>query len=186
MVRRLLIAFLFFLLPSGFPHTSGAQPAVKEYKKANKLFSSGNYKEALPLYRQALAAPPEDVPAAEIHTKIGDSFFRLGHFKDALLSYRSALREQKRSERPVTQYWIGFCCFLLGRDAEAVRELLKIPELYPGSGMWVSTAYYWAGRASERMGKKAQAAEYFKKAGGDGKSTQGRFAIKKAKAVTGK
>jgi tetratricopeptide (TPR) repeat protein len=82
-----------------------------------------------------------------------------------------------------SQYWIAFCCLLMGNDAEAVTEFLKIPALYPSSGMWVGTAYYWAGRASERRGNTEDAAEYYRKAGGNGRSTQGRFALKKATAV---
>jgi tetratricopeptide (TPR) repeat protein len=181
-----IMSFLI-LLPAGPSHASGAQPAVKEYTKANKLFVAAKYKEAIPLYQQVLTAPPEDAVLGDIYTKIGDSYFQLGSFKSALDSYRSALREQKRSERPQTQYWIGFCCLLLGKDSEAVTELLKIPEFYPESGMWVPTAYYWAGWASERMGKKDSAAEYYKKAaGGSGRSAQGRAALKRAEKVKGK
>lgn len=181
---RLLVSFLIVFVPCSLLHAAAAAPpAVKEYKKANKLFAAANYQEALPLYQKVLAAPPDDVPVGAIYTRIADSHYQLGHYQNALSAYRGALREQKRSERPQTQYWIGFCCFLLGRDAEAAAEFLKIPELYPGSGMWVGTAYYWAGRASERMGKKDLAARYYKKAGGNGKSTQGRFALKKADAV---
>ncbi|MEK6700415.1 MAG: tetratricopeptide repeat protein [Nitrospirota bacterium] len=182
MRTKLLVSFLIVFVPYGLLHAAAA-PAVKEYKKANKLFAASNYQEAIPLYQKVLAAPPDDVAVSAIYTKIADSYYQLGHYKNALSAYRGALREQKRSERPQTQYWIGFCCFLLGRDAEAVAEFLKIPELYPGSGMWVGTAYYWAGRASERMGKKELAAEYYRKAGGNGKSTQGRFAVKRAEAV---
>lgn len=186
MGKVLSISFLLLLLLFGMSHASGTSPVAKEYKKANKLFAAAKYQEALPLYQLALAAPPDDVSLGEIHTKIGDSYFRLGQFKNALDAYRSALRDQKRSERVQTQYWIGFCCFLSGRDAEAVGEFLKIPELYPSSGMWVSTAYYWAGRVSERMGRKEQAAEYYRKASGNGKSAQGRFAMRKAEKVKGK
>jgi tetratricopeptide (TPR) repeat protein len=173
---------LTLLAPSRAP---AAPSAAKDFKKANKLYTSGNYQDALQLYQQVLAALPEDMPAADVHTRIADSYFQLGDFKNALASYRNALREQTRPERPMTQYWIGFCCFLSGRDDEAVRELLKIPELYPDTGMLVATAYYWAGRASERMGKKEQAAGFYKKAGGNGKSTQGRHAMKRANAVKG-
>lgn len=182
MRTKLLVSFLIVFVPYGLLHAAAA-PAVKEYKKANKLFDAANYQEAISLYQKVLVAPPDDVPVSAIYTKIADSYYQLGHYRNALSAYRGALREQKRSERPQTQYWIGFCCFLLGRDAEAVAEFLKIPELYPGSGMWVGTAYYWAGRASERMGKKELAAEYYRKAGGNGKSTQGRFAVKRAEAV---
>jgi hypothetical protein len=79
---------------------------------------------------------------------------------------------------------VGFCCYLVGRDAEAVNELLKVPALHPDAKAWVSTAYYWAGRASERMGKRDAAAEFYRKAAGTGSSTQGTFARKKAEAVT--
>ncbi len=183
MGKSLLFSFIIILLPSGLLHASGAQSASKEYHKANKLFAAAKYEEALPLYQNILTALPKNVRAGDVYSKIGDSYFRLGDFKNALGSYRNAIREQKHSEQPQTQYWIGFCSFLIGRDEEAVSELLKIPELYPDSGMWIATAYYWAGRASERMGNKEQAAEFYKKASGNGKSTQGRYALKKAEAV---
>ncbi len=185
LVSFFIMSFLIMLPLGGLSYSSGTQPAVKEYQKANKLFDAAKYKEAIPLYQQVLAAPPEDAALGDIHTKIGDSYFRLGSFKNALDSYRSALRDQKRSERPQTQYWIGFCCLLLGRDNEAVTELLKIPEFYPESGMWVATAYYWAGRASERMGKNDIAAGYYRKAGGNGRSIQGRVALKRAEEAKG-
>lgn len=186
MRKNQVIAFLiFFLLPCAAHADDGTRLASQAYQKANKLFAAEHYKEALPLYKQVLASPPDDVSVSDIYTRIADSFFRLGDYRSALDAYRGALRGQRRSARPATQYWVGFCCFLIGRDEEAVNELLKIPELYPDSGRWVSTAYYWAGRASERMGRRDRAAEYYRKAGGDGRSTQGRFALKKAEAVKG-
>lgn len=153
------------------------------YRAANKMVEAKKYDEALALYRKTLSAPPDDVAPGDIHAKIGDVHFRTANYRGALDAYRLAVRDQNHVDRAQTQYWIGFCCFLVGRDAEAVDELLKIPKLYPDSKAWGSTAYYWAGRASERMGKKEQAAEYYRKAGGNGKSTQSKFARKKADAV---
>jgi len=156
---------------------------AQEYRAANKLFAAARYKDAIPLYRLVLACPPEQVPLGDIYTRIGDSYFRLGEYKNALPAYRSALESQKDAERPATQYWIALCCLLMGNDAEAVTEFLKIPERYPSSGMWIGTAYYWAGRASERRGKIEEAAEYYRKAGGSGRSTQGMFALRKAEEM---
>ena len=181
MEKSLLILFLIMLLPYSSSHASNTSPASRDYRMANNLYSSGEFQDAISLYQKLLASPPQGVTVNDIHTRIGDSYVRLGSFNNALDAYRAALRDQKESERPVTQYWIGFCCFLLGRDAEAVTEFLKIPQRYPGSGMWVGTAYYWAGRASERMGKTEDAAQYYRKAGGNGRSTQGKFALQKAK-----
>jgi len=186
MKKSLLITLLLLLISFAAQTTFAMPNTTKDYKKANKLFVAGNYKDALPLYKNVLDFLPEDIPLSDIYTRIGDSYFRLGDYKPARDAYRGALRDQRRSERAVTQYWIGMCTFLLGKDIEAEKEFLKIPDLYPTSGMWVGTAYYWAGRAAERMGKKDRAAEYYKKAGGNGKSTQGKFAMNKAAAVKGK
>lgn len=182
MVGRIMFLSLLlftFYLDCGY----AAQSGEETLNKANKLFAASRFEDAIPLYEKALLSLPRNVSAGEVLTRIGDSYFRLGDFKKALDAYRSALRLQGRGERAETQYWIGFCCFLLGRDREAVSELLKIPELYPDSGMWVPTAYYWAGRASERMGQKEQAAEYYRKAGGTGMTGHGRYALKRAEKV---
>jgi tetratricopeptide (TPR) repeat protein len=183
MGKGLLVSLLILLLPCGPSQASNATSASQEYRTANDLFASARFEDALVLYRKLLASPPEHISVSDLQTRIGDSYFRLEHFEDALESYRAALRDQKDQERPATQYWIGFCCFLLGRDVEAVEEFLKIPRTYPHSGMWVGTAYYWAGRASERLGRTAAAVEYYRKAGGNGRSTQGKFALKKEAAV---
>lgn len=166
--------------------TNAAEPAAsRDLRAADKLYASGKYQEALVLYTKALSSPPAAITAGDINSKIGDTHFRLADYRNALNSYRKAIRDQRPADRAQTQYWIGFCCFLVGRDAEAVDELLKVPALYPGAGAWSATAYYWAGRASERMGKKEQAAEYYRRAGGNGKgtSTQAKFARRKAEAV---
>jgi tetratricopeptide (TPR) repeat protein len=183
MKRRFIIAFLIIFALYGTSHGAGVQSVPREYVKADLLFSQGRYSEAIRLYRAVLSSSSHAISPGVLHTRIADSFFRLTDYQRALDAYRRALKEQKPADRAQTQYWIGFCTFLLGRDAEAATEFLKIPESYPASGMWVGTAYYWAGRASERMGRKEQAAELYRKAGGKGTSTQGRFAMRKAKNV---
>ncbi len=185
MVKSLLISFLLILLP-GFSQASEAGPVSPEFKKANQLYASARFREALSLYQKLLVSPPAGISPSDIQAKLGDTHFQMGSYQSSLEAYRKAINGQKEAARPETQYWIGFCCFLLGRDADAIREFLTIPELYPGSGMWVGTAYYWAGRASERMGKSEDAAAYYRKAGGKGKSTQSAFARKKAEDAKGK
>lgn len=185
MRKNLLVTYLLVVLfiLSGLSYAS---QATQDYTKANKLFAEKKYADALSWYQSILSSASPDVSPFTLFARIGDSYFQLGNYQGALNAYRNALKGQKSSERAQTQYWIGFCCLMLGRNAEAVAELLKVPETYPDSGMWVSTAYYWAGRASERMGKKEQASEFYRKAGGNGKSNQGRFALKKAEDVKSK
>jgi tetratricopeptide (TPR) repeat protein len=175
--------FITLLCSAGMQPIAAGSPGSQEYIKANKMFAQGKFNDAIALYKGVLISPSGDIAQGDVYTRIGDSYFRLGDYQKARESYRNALTKQKPAECAPTQYWIGFCSFLLGKDAEAVSEFLKIPELYPSSGMWVGTAYYWAGRASQRMGKNEQAAGFYRKAGGKGKSTQERFALKKAEAV---
>jgi tetratricopeptide (TPR) repeat protein len=185
-IARLISFFIITLaFLSGPQPADSASAASREFSKANKLYGEGRFADALELYRGVLAKPSDDINPGDVYTRIGDSYFRLQDYRNALAAYRGALVKQKRSERAPTQYWIGFCTLLCGRDAEAVTEFLKIPEYYPSSGMWVGTAYYWAGRASERLGNKSQAAEYYRKAAGKGKSNQERFALKKAAEAKG-
>jgi tetratricopeptide (TPR) repeat protein len=184
MVKPIMISFVVTLAVCGMLQAS--EPASWKYDKANSLFASSRYREAIPLYQGLLVSRPDGVSASDLHSKIGDSWFRLGDYANALASYRLALVGQKESQRSETQYWIGFCCFLLGRDAEAAKEFLKIPEQYPGSGMWAGTGYYWAGRAYERMNKLDEAAACYRKAGGSGRTTQGTFALKRAESIQGK
>ena len=180
---RSVFVFIIIIAFYGLPYSAIGQSAPREYVKADQLFSQGRYAEAIRLYQAVLSSSSQTLSPGLLHTRIADSFFRLTDYQRALDAYSQALKDQQPAERAQTQYWIGFCTFLLGRDAEAVTEFLKIPESYPASGMWVGTAYYWAGRASERMGRKEQAAEFYRKAGGKGQSTQERFAMRKAKNV---
>jgi tetratricopeptide (TPR) repeat protein len=185
MKKVLFPVFLLLLIVSSRSNAIASQSASRDFLKADRLYAAGQYSDALALYQGLLSKQSESVQTGNVHSRIGDCFFRLSDYQNALQAYRSALQSQKPSQRPATQYWIGFCTFLLGRDRESVAEFLKVPELYPDSGMWVSTAYYWAGRACERMGRKEQAAEYYRKAGGKVKSTQERFAMEKAETVNG-
>jgi tetratricopeptide (TPR) repeat protein len=186
MKRKLFIISLMILGLYALPQITCGQNVPREYLQADQMFLQGRYSEAIRLYQAALSSPSGAISPGHLHARIADSFFRLTDYQHALDAYRQAIICQEPGERAQTQYWIGFCVLLLGRNSEAVTEFLKIPENYPTSGMLVRTAYYWAGRASERMGEKDKAAELYRKAGGKGTSTQERFAMKKANAVEAK
>jgi tetratricopeptide (TPR) repeat protein len=184
MIKRIGPAFLVVLLFMGTA-LADESPSDRDYRAAHALVQARKYEQALALYQKALQTPPGSVSHGDIQSRIGDTYFKMNEYGQALRAYGSAIEDPKLADKAQTQYWIGFCSFLVGRDAEAVAELLKVPRLYPDAKAWGSTAWYWAGRASERMGKKEQAAEYYRKAAGaNGKTTQGRFARKKAEAVS--
>jgi tetratricopeptide (TPR) repeat protein len=186
-MKKILLVLLLILSASAGQSHAGSQPSPSQQcRKADALYASGKFSKALLAYQEILSVPSGKVSKGEIFSRIADCHFRLNDYQNALKSYESALKNQKPSEQAPTQYWIGFCSLLLGRHAEAEKEFLKIPERYPKSGMWVGTAYYWAGRAAERLGEKDRAAGHYRKAGDKGNTTQGKFAMKKAEAVKGK
>ena len=182
--KRIVYAVLSAIFTCAvLPLPAFSQPDPKDFSQANKLFSAGKYTDALRIYETLQTSRPPDVPQGLLYTRIGDSYFQLTDYRKAVDAYRRSLLYQKPEEMPQTRYWIGFSLFLLGKNKEASAEFLKIPEQHPASGRWVTTAYYWAGRANERMGNKDKAAAYYKKAGGRGKATQEQFALKRAEAV---
>src|SRR5512133_1601995 len=142
MKKGLLLALLPLVLVCG-QSFAGDSASAGYYRAANKMVEAKKYDEAIALYRKTLVAPPDDVTPGDIHAKIGDIHFKKARYREALASYRLAMGDQNHADRAQTQYWIGFCCFLVGRDAEAVDELLKVPKQYPDSRAWGSTSYYW-------------------------------------------
>ena len=168
MRKALVILFLVAVLPCSQLFAASATTPATSYQKANDLFASKHYQEAIPLYRSVLTNPSNKVPVSVIYAKLGDSYYHAESYQSAIEAYQAALKSQDLGAQPGTHYWIGFCYFLLGNDDQALREFLLIPELYPKSGMWVGTAYYWAGRSCERRGWKDKAAAYYRKAGGKG------------------
>ena len=183
---RFAFLFLALLLSVGTAFASETA-AERDYRTAHGLVAKQQYRQALALYQKTLNTPPARVPTGDIHSRIGDTYFKMNDYRRALAAYRKAIRDPYLTDKAQTQYWIGFCTFLVGRDAEAVDELVKVPLLYPDAAAWGTTAWYWAGRASERMGRKEEAAEYYRKAsGGNGRTVQGKHARKKAEAAKGK
>jgi tetratricopeptide (TPR) repeat protein len=179
-----IIAFVVMLvLVCATAYAAGSE---RDYRKANNLVAKKNYSQAITLYQALLVDPPRSASKSALHSRIADCYFQLEDYRHARDAYRKALDGQSETKKPETQYWIAFSTLLMGNNKEALTEFLKIPNLYPDSGMWVSTAYYWAGRVCERMGSEEQAAVYFSKAGGKGKSAQERFALEKAKQAKGK
>jgi len=175
-----VIILIAFAVPT---NVIAGQSGSPEYTRANRMYVEGKYSDALRAFQQLLTRHSGDIAIGDVHARLGDCYFQLHDYRNALNAYRTAIGSQNNSQKPATQYWIGFCVLLLGNNKEAVVEFLKIPDLYPSSGMWVGTAYYWAGMASERMGQRVQAADYYRKAAGNGKSTQGQYALKRADAV---
>lgn len=71
-----------------YEHIAGGLPGRTDYRAANTAFTDARYEEALGRYRQALAADPANVYAAE---GIARSLQRLGRSREALGAFGDAL-----------------------------------------------------------------------------------------------
>ena len=120
-MNRKLLWLLLILLASIIQSSVLAGPSLPPvYIRAERLFAAGKYSEAILFYQQALTDRTSKNATGDIQSRIGDCYFRLQDYVNARNAYRSALLQQKLSQRPPTQYWIGFCTFLLGKDQEAM------------------------------------------------------------------
>ncbi len=183
MRSRFLMSLVVLLLIVAQTNAYGAENAFQRYHEANLLYGRQQYQNALHRYRSLLASQQDRIPPGALYGRIGDCLFQLADYRGALDAYNRALPRQRIVERPTTQFWIGFCHFMLGENRLAASAFLNIPTLYPQAGAWVGTAYYWAGRSYERLGDRANAADCYRKAGGAGKDSKERFALKRAHEI---
>jgi Ca-activated chloride channel family protein len=94
-----IILILLVLCP-----TVLADAAFSKNKQANKLYSQGNYAEALKLYDEALLASPEEKNLA---INKGSALFKLKQFDKAAEAYESALSIKDKKTKAALLYNLG-------------------------------------------------------------------------------
>lgn len=110
------------------PAPSLPAAALPAARRADELFESGRFSEALPVYRQAVAEDPKD---ADSWMDLGLTLARLGRAGEAIDPLTTATRIQPGYQRA----WLslGFVLKGLGRVDEARAALTKCIAIDPGS-----------------------------------------------------
>ena len=108
------------------PQAAAALPAAH---RADVLFESGRFAEALPVYRQAVAEDPKD---ADSWMDLGLTLAQLGRGQEAIEPLTTATRIQPGYQRA----WLslGFVLKGAGRADEARAALAKCVAIDPKSG----------------------------------------------------
>ncbi|MBD3316369.1 MAG: tetratricopeptide repeat protein [Chitinivibrionales bacterium] len=152
------------------------------YNAAVAYQKISSWLDAAKMYTIVLKDYPGEVPASELHLKIGFSLVQASRFDDALRHFEKANIDPAAEDKPEILYWIGVCYAKLGEYQRAISEYLKVPYLYAGVGKWGVTAEYEAGRLYERQGEYDKAVSLYKKiVRSDGEN--GRFGKRAAKRI---
>ena len=81
----LLAAFIF----AGTAFAQGNEPALEKFKKANELYSKGQYRDAAVLYEEIVN---NDYESYELFYNLGNAYFKLDQIPRAILFYERAKR----------------------------------------------------------------------------------------------
>ena len=107
---------------------------ISAYSEADRFYKSGQFREALKLFKAALGADPSD----------GDAYHAIGSCYDALLmparaaaAYQSALPLVPSDRHPALHFNIGNAFLDLGRYREALAEYQLVPKQSP---VWPTTS----------------------------------------------
>ncbi len=114
--------------PAGIAHI--ATPAVdfyKQYDEAKDLYKKGDYTEAIPEWRKALAMEPDDPRA---HNGFGETLARDGKRDEALTQFRAAIAEKPEFAEAHNNLGVLFAA--LGKPADATAEFNQALEINPG------------------------------------------------------
>lgn len=96
---------------------------ILKYNKATALLNKGNYKKALPLFKEVIKV----YPCKEAYTNIGNCYRALGQDKEMFVSYKTALEPNVPylDDNSATHLHalnnLGLAYYMYGNDAEAIK-----------------------------------------------------------------
>ena len=102
------VAAAMLATANGHAQETVGDPVASRSGEAREHYESGDYEEALRLYRDALLERPE---SPELRFNIGDALFKLGDYDGALSEYQAALAGEDPSLRSDTFYNLGNVLF---------------------------------------------------------------------------
>jgi TolA-binding protein len=122
------------------------------------------YDGALELTRKYIERFPNDPDLIDKKIDIGILYQKLGYYDRAILHLQSLIEGGNSDLEAELRYYIGESNFYKGDYQQAVLEFLKVPYLVTQRGKvdWISTSYYMAGQAYEKMSKYDQALTMYK------------------------
>ena len=159
--RRRRLAFLFLLacLPKG-----GAQGADSLYQSGTQAFQDGLYLMAGRSFRQLAEQYPESPLADDAeYLRALAEFYQQG-YRSALGLFQELPRRFPQSPfvRQVP-FWLGSCYYRLGQYPEAVSQLARQVESFPGEREYAGRALLLEGSAQEKLELWADARKTYRR-----------------------
>ncbi|MFC1554258.1 tetratricopeptide repeat protein [candidate division KSB1 bacterium] len=125
MKKRSLITLTILLI---FTNLLSAQTAKEKVQKANELFKTEQYEEALNLYTDASLDDPE---SAEIHYNMGNVLYKQGKFEETFQEYNKVLNSDNADLHFRSFYNMGNTLYRMDKLPEAIQSYVKALELNP-------------------------------------------------------
>ncbi|HVN48590.1 MAG TPA: tetratricopeptide repeat protein [Bacteroidota bacterium] len=122
------------------------------------------YDGALELTRKYIERFPDDTDLIEKKIDIGVLYQKLGYYDQSIVHLQHLLEAGDASLEAELRYYIGEAYYDKGEYQHAILEFLKVPYLVTTHAHmdWISTSYYMAGQAYEKMSKYDQALIMYK------------------------
>lgn len=136
------------LLAVAFSHSAEIQPGLELMDRANTLYQSSKYSQAILLYRKAAARGADPVACS---FNIANSYFQLGKIPEAAAAYRKAVTTSQGEFTPAL-FNLAASLYRLGAYAECIaayhRALRADPE-NTSAWLYLAEAYL---RTGDRVG----------------------------------
>jgi tetratricopeptide (TPR) repeat protein len=124
MMRKITLQKCVWIVVIGALFTlAGADEVGNRNRRANRLFSKGDYEEALRLYGEALQFDPSD---GKLNMNRGSALYRLDEFDEAERAYLDALSQLPQDQRRAladAHYNLGNIQFRQGEQLESAGDI---------------------------------------------------------------
>ncbi|MCK4798431.1 MAG: tetratricopeptide repeat protein [Spirochaetes bacterium] len=134
----------------------------EEKAKAEKLYNSGKYDEAIILFREIILSSRNEKLKIESYFWLAKAYIGINKLKQAEVNLENYLKKYKTTglNYPEAVYQKGRLLFLQEQYQASIEQLNSFTEKYPKHKL-ISNAYYWIGECLYALGQFDDSAYFF-------------------------
>ncbi len=127
---------------------SGMSDAEYErtYQDAYQMAQARQFRDAITVFEQLLAANASHNLADNSQYWIGESYFALGDYRAAIVAFEKVFTHKNSNKNDYAQYKLGLCYYQLNETGDAKREFQKLIDNHPESVALINKAEQYIAR----------------------------------------